>query len=819
MNVEPYSIYYENRPLKIAFLVNPNSANADAIIQNIVDYNRKKWGGSYNPIIFSNGKTINEKWWKLIRDYDPDIIFTTTPLTDSLKKKFKIFLTHFRIERPHDFSNPSINIDDDPISILPSQNIISKISRDFPEDNSTLVLFNIDPQTPENIKRFINVNFGNYDISSRGLNHTKIALRSCNTKVYNITDIATLNAALLDIGDFRNRFVFASQISSYSDHIKDTETAGLDESFEVIVGNSTKELVYSWNRPLNLRAWQRGRFSHLWITQDLIADPNLKQGLAQVINKYTGLMGNSSHQTKFVSLSIRINTLKRLKGLLESGLFHPRPVVKYYDIPFPKFSPFHPSFLKKKGLPFFRANSNEEHITLQEPNIPEVGMGGQHWIADFYIEYRPERNKTVLGKTYWWQLPLRNSTLAALQFFNKEARVNELGMFSVLMKRRSSFEPDENIVVIKIPKDDRIFGNLFCGESYDNIDPNPASLFTSAPYYTHRISPMGKPLDGVLSLFPDVDAAYQLVQERYLRHMFELLSNKRSEKDQKLIKEVSSQLKQKISSGVDLTTEQGRIWLSEIVVKKSKNIGNKDQSLLFKEFLDEAENETDAYNLLHGGSFQVEEEDLKRKLTDLIESNILRSGINAKCPRCGDKSYYDLDNVKQNVTCTGCQYVFTIPAEASWSYKLNSMVRDAFSEHGVIPVLLVLGQLSMEAKSSFYFIPCTDLIKKTRGGKYKVETDLDISCVVDGKLVIGEVKQSIEGFNEGIFKEMKRVATRIKPDKVIFSSFDQENSISATRKRVMTDRIEKLQKDLKPLEITVEWYKVHDYIFTPSPVS
>ncbi len=818
MEIEPYSIYYNNRPTKIAFLVDPSSTIANSIIEKIITFNRSKWGGNYNPIIYTNGRTISSKWWKLLRDYDPDIVFTTIPLEDSLKKKFKIFLTNFRFEQPHDFNNPNINLDDDPISILPSQSLISKISRDFPEHSTQLALFNIAEQTPDNIRRFIEINFGNYDTSPNGLIHTKKALEGCNRKIFNIIDSNSLNEALKYIGDFRNRLIFASQISSYSEHIKDTELTSTDESFEVIVGNSLNEIVYAWNRPLNLRAWQRVRFGQLWITQDLISDPILNDGLTQFINKYTGLMSNSSNKTKFVSLSIRKSTLERLKKAINRGLFHPRQVIKYTSFPFPEFSSTYSNFNKKRGLQFFRAYSSEEFITIPEPDIPEGGMGGQYWVTDFYIEYRPKNNKTIQGKSYWWQLPKRSNLLNTLYFFNKEARINEEGMFSILMRRKTVFEPDENIVVVKIPEESRIFGNIFCGESYKNIDRTPSSVFSSAPYYTYRTSSMGKPLRGVLSLFSDVDEAFLLIKEKYIRQMFEILSNKRSEKDQKLIDNVSTQLKQKITSGINLTTSTGRIWLAEKVVKISKNVGNKDKEANFNIFLEEAERETNAYNLLHGTTFEAQKDDVLKILSNLIKSNILLCGINAKCPRCGDKNYYHIDNVKQNVVCNGCKYVFTLLAEPSWSYKLNSMVRDAFSEHGVIPVLMVLGQLSMEAKSSFYFIPCTDLIKKTRSGKLKTETDLDIACVIDGKLVIGEVKQSIELFNNEDFDKLKSVAKLLKPDRVIFSSFDQESTLTRARKGLMNRRIAKLQKELKSLEIVVEWYKIHNYIFDPNPV-
>ena len=75
MELSPYSIYANNRPFRIAFLVNPDGDGEWFDI--IRDYNREKWGGRFNPIILTNGKTIEDSWWKFLRDYDPDIIFSS----------------------------------------------------------------------------------------------------------------------------------------------------------------------------------------------------------------------------------------------------------------------------------------------------------------------------------------------------------------------------------------------------------------------------------------------------------------------------------------------------------------------------------------------------------------------------------------------------------------------------------------------------------------------------------------------------------------------------------------------------------------------
>jgi len=60
MQNSPYSIYIDKRPLRIAFLIDPNQTDFEQL-DAIFEYNHGKWGGRFNPIIFTDGSTIDEK--------------------------------------------------------------------------------------------------------------------------------------------------------------------------------------------------------------------------------------------------------------------------------------------------------------------------------------------------------------------------------------------------------------------------------------------------------------------------------------------------------------------------------------------------------------------------------------------------------------------------------------------------------------------------------------------------------------------------------------------------------------------------------------
>ena len=90
MVTRPYSIYIDKRPMRIAFLVNPESTSLE-VVDQIIDYNRSLWGGRFNPIILTDGHTIDDKWWQFLRDIDPDVINPLVRLGDELIESLRIF--------------------------------------------------------------------------------------------------------------------------------------------------------------------------------------------------------------------------------------------------------------------------------------------------------------------------------------------------------------------------------------------------------------------------------------------------------------------------------------------------------------------------------------------------------------------------------------------------------------------------------------------------------------------------------------------------------------------------------------------------------
>ena len=104
------------------------------------------------------------------------------------------------------------------------------------------------------------------------------------------------------------------------------------------------------------------------------------------------------------------------------------------------------------------------------------------------------------------------------------------------------------------------------------------------------------------------------------------------------------------------------------------------------------------------------------------------------------------------------------------------------------------------------------MYQKDETGKENKYGEIDVICIIDGKFIIGEIKQSIGLFETSDFEKAAEIGTLLKPDIILFSSLDKKPN------KFVTDNIVELKNKLKPLEIDVQWYQINHSVFEPQPV-
>jgi hypothetical protein len=163
---------------------------------------------------------------------------------------------------------------------------------------------------------------------------------------------------------------------------------------------------------------------------------------------------------------------------------------------------------------------------------------------------------------------------------------------------------------------------------------------------------------------------------------------------------------------------------------------------------------------------------------DYIARQILYRGFVLKCIRCSAIGWFSVAEITENFTCRRCginqQYTqasWKTPNEPAWFYKLDEMVYQMLQHRGDT-TLLTLNALRAKAKTSFHFAP--ELAIRPLGTA-KSSIEVDIPCIKDGEMYIGEAKSvdtlAAENFTAGeVAARYRDLAEKMNASGVIFST-------------------------------------------------
>ena len=878
-----------------------DSASASTeIADQIIDYNRSLWGGRFNPIMLTDGHTIEDKWWEFLRDIDPDVIKPLVSLDIELIERFENFLSPLTIEqfRKDQRSNLGMraNVYRKPARIDINSLNFSELGLFY--EGPTLGIFDLDEIDDEIAKLFVLRNFGTYEptntrfhiggtfrvpqsvesaleqgevpvevhegFKKAGIPFSKEVfskksvqrlgswaiidkenkqiqyvepgghslfvqpktqsfegeLSAIKKKVCLVTDRKSLATALLELANTPN-IVFRNQMCALPNMERDSETDTWDICFEVIVGDTLQDIVYFWNRPLLIKKWKRGLINHMWLPTALAKDTDMQDALCAWIARVAANRGDGNPRTvRFVSFSIEKQELENIASRFRENLhahhLHVDTVTDCLEEPkIPNFLPEDLFFMDiGNGMDIHRTQGNEGILELTEPKELAQGNVSGHWMADFYIEFTHDRygnHEDVIRRldrsSLFWRFPNRNHLTH--QMFDKPSRVKRNGFPSVMIPigetmLRFSLEDAESVVA-----------SLFWRENRPADEhSDPRAQLVAAPYYLAEPSDKGKYLQGVLELFGNLTFAYQVLSNPYWRTIFDTLS-KNTRAEQHAHEAVTNRLRKEIGRSDSLVDNQAAIEsIAKLVVNEAKELDLKQKELPFNDFMQEVEHWRKEYmENVRGADDQSEEdiigfrsEDVRGALAQLTQRNIVQIGIKPRCPSCGLAQWHYVDDIGQHLTCQGCRIQFPLHPEPTWHYRLNELTRAAHALHGTTPVILVLGQLFRECRTSFLFSPNLNLLTKPQDAspeKLDKAAEVDIACVQDGKFIIGEVKQSMSLFGRNDFDVIAEIAERTKPDIILFSCIDSQKPTKS-----IANHIERIRDRLSPLEIDVKWYEL-----------
>ena len=120
-----------------------------------------------------------------------------------------------------------------------------------------------------------------------------------------------------------------------------------------------------------------------------------------------------------------------------------------------------------------------------------------------------------------------------------------------------------------------------------------------------------------------------------------------------------------------------------------------------------------------------------------------------------------------------------------------------------MPVLLAIWSLLRESKGSFIWQPNLEIFRPDHKKGERPWAELDIVCLVDGKFVVGEVKDSIDQFGDHEFEALRKVCGAIRPDVALLVFMEGEFVEGSP----FDERLRTLRSQVSP-PTNVEWRKV-----------
>lgn len=811
-----FSIHIKKRPLKIAFLINPNQDDWQEQIDAIWEYNQEKWGGRYNPLIPTDGNKIDKDWLNFLEKFDADYFISVFPISDELKKEINNRFSPIDVEVPRKFGNsntkPSIHTHNEGVSILPSSSNLNKFDK-LLSNNILASVRGIDWTVEKDIFKFLLRNFGVFqDI----LYIDKTLEKIDNKQSFRANNNQELTQIFNELDKPSMDFVFPIQYSMLGKpdwHIE-LENGHSYNDFGVIVGDTFEEQLFLRNKIFYERDFRHNRLSHIWLPTVLIEDLEFMKSLGKWLKR----MSSNLH---LFSFSMSENKLEEVGEKLCNNDFFVPPNIStttYDKFPFPKYFKEHefsfwnrysPPVSTPKDCDFFRANSLSESFELKSPSQSEGTGENGYWIAEIYAEADKNRyfnyNYYIQNQPFWWRLPRKN--YLALNIFKDKGRINSSGFPCIQLTGKNP------VLKFQLPTESDLLRSCVLGDWSGKMSGKVERK--ELEIHEVQLSNIGKYLSGFIKVFGSLGSSHGYLSERYWRNMFDVLSGRDLKKDRILINKVKDKLSKKIKKGLTQTEIKDNFEnLSDFVIQLSKEVTFDRKELEYSDFLEKAKEEHKEFQSedeerIH---WEFNENSLNSGISDLLKLGVLQMGFSQKCPKCGSKNWYLIDEAKQFLICDGCTFNFLLPANPELSYRLSSLAKQGIFTHGLVPVVLVLGQLLKNSNSSFFFAPSMDLLRQIsdKSIKYERATDADIICIQDGNFIIGEIKQSQNLFTLKQMMDLADIAEAIEVDVIIFSSLDERQNSKTSK---MIDNVKERLKDTK---IKVGWYQLEEEIFQPT---
>jgi hypothetical protein len=778
------SIQHRARPIRVTFLVN-KSDDCCKILRAIFRDSYHRWGGRRSLIVPATSGTIDINYLKWMAWYDPDVVYTYAALSQETIRQIDksccpaVFLRHRSTREVNDryWATPDYHIKPiASVSLIPSMT---------PANQPVPKLLSCYPGWDE--VEIIADNFGLAGSSNANGLYAPITMTPPGLGKHmlvsgeQVFDEYQLFERLAKDGDI-------SSLSFYSSLDTSTGVPGfnhqLSRALNLFIGDGFEDRLYFWNS----RHFSEGStYAHtpsFWLGAKYVIDERFVEPFVGYLNRWSYTFPNSEGG----AVNVQSSTVGR--EVIAAFIAKLR-AVKCHRQFFFRETPIEPLPATYRETSYYftgygnnsRINENPCQLVPEEPKhfraIPfqRSYLKEGHCVVDVALE-RYFNHSRFINAPHLWQLP-RRSGMTRL-FSSAMGRVNTDHMLSLIYNYvepalfNTNYAKQQSLE-IEFPEDRAVFSVAFSGSTFLPNDDlrNPDS--TRREYAKFATSDKGRSLRAILSIMGDLNTTYHFIANAFWREILEELCSVRKRGDNPLF---SARLKETLQSyfGATLKISDDAGWeelsakilpalyhLPKLKLETSYEELKGKRYASFNKFLGTAQPSQGFHKP------EAREEiirDFERSLRRLIERKLFFQGHQWKCQVCGHENWLSVDSLRLHNECEVCNSGQQMPArELKWDLLLNPRVAEALYKDDVMPEIWALGQLFDEAKCSFYFIPQSEFVGNNDSRRPKFE--IDILCVQDGQLILGETKTYSSQFTDGVRKKLVEMANDLSPDRIV----------------------------------------------------
>lgn len=756
----PLLVQTTTRPKRAAILFDVEKATGfelDGAMAAATEF----WGGAFYPLVPFQGGNIAPNWWRVVEAIDPDIIYSLHPLPQELIKFLLVQSSPLRIfQAPQDSYERKAGrrlVEKHNLNALTTARIPPIVSAERSRTSSQLLHFLVleDKWTNGANRAFALRNFG---VLTKDVRFSR---------AFDELPSQWLDANAKSPRELLQQFAMGAPITPrdlatvYAPRPFFPEHDDFSTAFWLVLGDSPLDAALAWNSTLS-HPEHLGR-SALWLSSADLSDADL---LAEVRNWIVRchyplasqspgrgfVVSYSEDETRLAALASKAHTgsvrFEHRKLSPEESLF---PAVR---------RPIEPT-LNLSRVQQIAVRGQGGRATFVYPPFSTQSFYEGDWMVDLEIEH--PRDQSVISNTVpLWRVPRRPGVAHCFSNSQRAIRVNWARIPSVEVRA------SDGDVRFTVPSARSVFEMCLS----ETVLLDNGNVSTGAPsQYRLETSDAGLQLEGLIGLFGGLWSAGRAFEDPFWRDVLTELAGRPEDMRTRQVNAVAAALSEEVNKGGGQLSSAQVATAAERIAEKGWRSEPGQRSIVLDKVPARYNKFVAEHAKQRGGQSYFSpdtkfESEARNELEVLIQRAALLQGIQIRCDLCFTNFWRHVDNLRRELACPGCLSTIAFPANPDWSVRLNELVAGAIRERGVIPVLHALYYLlNLPPSSTFTYVASQDL--KTYPDEKRIG-DFDLLVLMDGKLLVGEVKWHPRGFDEPAVDGAKRMAQIIRPDVLAF---------------------------------------------------